>query len=100
MAMSKEERKHFLEDQELTSEEAAEIAEEFTDAAEECDLTVVCIFDNAIDLGSNYLDNVVGTLDHHVAAVLDVEALGNQIAASCDEYAVCKCSGRIVEFKL
>ena len=100
MAMSKEERKHFLEDQELTSEEAAEIAEEFTDAAEECDLTVVCIFDNATELGSNYLDNVVGTLDHHVAAVLNVEELGKQIAASCEEYAVCKCSGRVVEFQL
>lgn len=31
-------------------------------------------------------DNVVGDLDHHIAAVLDYTVLGRQIANSCEEY--------------
>lgn len=34
-------------------------------------MVIVAIFDSAFDLGNNYIDNVVGELDHHIDAVLD-----------------------------
>ena len=47
----------------------------------------------------NYIDNVLENLDHHIDAVLDYSALGEQIADSDDEY-VSLSSGRIIEFEL
>ena len=72
---------------------------EFNDNVTEDDLHIVAIVDSAYDLASNYIDNVVGELDHHIEAVLDYTELGNHIAENGDEY-VTLSSGRIVEFEL
>lgn len=55
--------------------------------------------DSTYDLGVYYIDNVVGTLDHHVSAVLDYAELGKEIADTDDEYLLLT-SGRIIEFKM
>ena len=52
-----------------------------------------------LPLISEKINNVVGKLDHHIDAVLDYSALGEQIAESDNEY-VSLSSGRIVEFEL
>ena len=79
---------------EISSEE---ITEEVVEG--ENDLVIVAIFDSAFDLGNNYVDNVVGELDHHIDAVLDYTALGEHLAENCDEYLLLD-SGRIIEFEL
>lgn len=63
------------------------------------DLTIVTIFDSAISLGEDYLEKVVGDLDHHVSAVLDRQLFGEHIAYTCDEYLVLE-NGRIIQFEL
>ena len=40
------------------------------------DLMIVTIFDSAISLGEDYLEKVVGELDHHISAVLDRQIIG------------------------
>lgn len=55
----------------LTKEEAEEVLEinpEMEDASE-----VVSIYSSIGELGQYYLDNVVGSLDQHIEAVLDVK---------------------------
>lgn len=89
----------YLLEQGVWEREVNEVLSNFNDDATEEDMVIVGIFDSAYDLGSNYIDNVIGTLDHHVDAVLDYSALGEQIANSCEEYLILE-SGRIIEFEL
>lgn len=89
----------YLLEQGVWEREVNEVLSSFNDDATEEDMIIVGIFDSAYDLGSNYIDNVIGTLDHHVDAVLDYSALGEQIANSCEEYLILE-SGRIIEFEL
>lgn len=94
-----EELKEYLLEQGIWEREVDELLGNFSQEVSEDDLNIVAIFDSAVDLGQNYIDNVVGELDHHINSVLDYTALGEQIAESCDEY-VSLSSGRIVEFEL
>lgn len=89
----------YLLEQGVWKREVDEVLSSFNADATEEDMVIVTIFDSAYDLGCNYIDNVIGTLDHHIDAVLDYSALGEQIANSCEEYLILK-SGRIIEFKL
>ena len=89
----------YLLEQGVWEREVDEVLSSFNDDATEEDMVIATIFDSAYDLGSNYIDNVVGTLDHHIDAVLDYSALGEQIANSCEEYLILE-SGRIIEFEL
>ena len=82
-----------------TEREVDELLGNFNDNVTEDDLHIVAIFDSAYDLASNYIDNVIGELDHHIEAVLDYTELGNHIAENGDEYVVLS-YGRIVEFEL
>ena len=91
--------REYLLEQGVWEREVDEVLSSFNDDATEEDMVIVEIFDSAYDLGSNYIDNVIGTLDHHVDAVLDYSALGEQIVNSCEEYLILK-SGRIIEFEL
>ncbi|MCM1178659.1 MAG: hypothetical protein NC347_00245 [Clostridium sp.] len=91
--------KKYLIEQGIWEQEVDELLSNFRENVTEEDIIIVGIFDTAFDLGSNYIDNVVGTLDHHIESVLDYSALGEQIANSCDEYLLLE-SGRIIEFKI
>ena len=57
------------------------------------------IYDSAFDLAEVYIENRFDELDHHIAAVLSYEELGDEIAESCDEY-IKLSDGRIIEFEL
>ena len=94
-----EELREYLLEQGVWGREVDELLSEFNDNVIEDDLHIVAIFDSAYDLASNYIDNVVGELDHHIEVVLDYTELGNHIAENGDEY-VTLSSGRIVEFEL
>ena len=94
-----EELKEYLLEQGIWEREVDELLSNFDQDVSEDDLNIAAIFDSAADLGENYIDNVVGELDHHINVVLDYSALGEQIAGSDDEY-VSLSSGRIVEFEL
>lgn len=94
-----EELREYLLEQGILEREVDELLSNFTQDVSEDDLNIAAIFDSAADLGENYINNVVGELDHHIDAVLDYSALGEQIAGSNDEY-VSLSSGRIVEFEL
>ena len=94
-----EELREYLLDQDIWEREVDELLGNFNDNVTEDDLHIVAIFDSAYDLASNYVDNVIGELDHHIEAVLDYTELGNHIAENGDEYVVLS-SGRIVEFEL
>lgn len=78
----------------LRDDEKQEILNEFEDEVE-----VDSIFETAEELGQYYLDNVVGSLDRHIEAVLDIAALGEEIADSDDEYYQLQ-SGRIIGMEL
>ena len=78
----------------LREDEKQEILNEFEDEVE-----VDSIFETAEELGQYYLDNVVGSLDRHIEAVLDIAALGEEIADSDDEYYQLQ-SGRIIGMEL
>lgn len=93
------ELKEYLEAQDVWEREAEELLGKFDNNVTKDDLHVVAIFDSAYDLGENYVDNVVGELDHHVKAVLDYAELGEHLADSCEEYFLLS-SGRIIEFEL
>ena len=95
----REELREYLLDQDIWEREVDELLGNFNDNVTEDDLYIVAIFDSAYDLASNYIDNVIGELDHHIEAVLDYTELGNHIAENGDEYVVLS-SGRIVEFEL
>lgn len=94
-----EELREYLLEQGIWEREVDELLSNFSQDVTEDDLNIVAIFDSSTDLGENYIDNVLGNLDHHIDAVLDYSALGEQIADSDDEY-VSLSSGRIIEFEL
>lgn len=94
-----EKLKKYLLEQYVWEREVDEILSNFKEDVTEDDLNIVEIFDSAFDLGKDYIDKVVGTLDHHVDAVLDYSELGQHIANSCEEYMILE-SGRIIEFEL
>ena len=89
----------YLLNQGVWEREIDEILENFNNDATKDDMVIVAIFDSAFDLANNYIDNVIGTLDHHIDAVLDYSALGEHIANNSDEYLILE-SGRIIEFEL
>ena len=89
----------FLLEQGVWEREIEDVLSNFNNDVTEDDLVIVAIFDSAFDLGNNYVDNVVGELDHHIDAVLDYTELGEHLAESCDEYLLLD-SGRIIEFEL
>lgn len=91
--------KEFLLEQGVWETEIDDVFEAFNNQVNEKDLQIVVIFDSLYELGENYLNNIVGELDHHVNAVLDITELGKQLADSCDEYLLLK-NGRVVEFEL
>ena len=81
--------KQYLLQQGVWENEAKEVLSNFREDVEvnEEDATIVEIFDSAWSLGEDYLNKVVGTLDHHV------------YADTCDEYMKLS-DGRIIEFEL
>lgn len=90
----------YLLEQGVWEQEIDEILANFPEDVSEEDLEIVNIFDTAFDLGNNYIDNVVGTLDRYIEAVLDYSELGRHIADVCDEYLYVEATGRIVEFQM
>ena len=94
-----EELREYLLEQGVWEREVDEVLGNFNDNVTEDDLVISAIFDSAFDLGSNYIDNTVGELDHHIEAVLDYSELGKHIAESDDEYLLLD-SGRIIEFEM
>ena len=93
------ELKEYLLEQGVWEREVDEVLGNFNNDTTEDDLVIVAIFDSAFDLGSNYIDNTIGELDHHIDAVLDYSELGRHIAESDDEYLLLD-SGRIIEFEM
>ena len=91
--------REYLINQGVWENETDEILEDFSDEVTEDDLKIVRIYDSPFELANTYINNVIGELDHHVAAVLDYIELGKHLACSCDEYFPLK-SGRIIEFQL
>ena len=91
--------KDYLLEQGIWEREIDEVLSNFGANVTEDDIVISTIFDSAWDLGNNYIDNVVGTLDHHIDAVLDYSALGEHIANNDDEYLLLS-SGRIIEFEM
>lgn len=89
----------YLLEQGIWEREIDEVLGNFNDDVTEDDLVVVAIFDSVFDLGSNYIDNVIGNLNHHIDAVLDYSELGRHIAENDDEYLLLS-SGRVIEFEL
>ena len=61
-----EELREYLLDQDIWEREVDELLGNFNDNATEDDLHIVAIFDSAYDLASNYIDNVIGELDHQI----------------------------------
>lgn len=99
--MTREEGRQFLIEQGVRETEVDFVMSAFSEAKEftKEDLTIVTIFDSVIDLGEDYLEKVVGDLDHHISAVLDRQLLGEHIAYTCEEYLVLE-DGRIIQFEL
>lgn len=95
----KDEFKKVLIEQGVWESEVDEILDNFSDTISEDDLQISSIFNSTCNLGTYYIDNVVGNLDHHVSAVLDYAELGKEIADTDDEYLLLT-SGRIIEFKM
>ena len=89
----------YLLEQGVWEREIDEVLGNFKSDATEDDLVIVAIFDSVYDLGSHYIDNVIGTLNYHIDAVLDYSELGRHIAENDDEYLLLD-SGRIIEFEL
>lgn len=78
----------------LTAEEQLELENEFED-----EVVVSAVFEDAEELGNYYMDNVVGSIDRHVEAIISMSALGEKIAEDDDEYYTLS-SGRIVGIEL
>lgn len=99
--MKREELRQYLLEKGVWENEAEEVLANFREDVDfkEEDATIVEIFDSAWSLGEDYLDKVVGTLDHHVYAVLDLSELGDHLAESCDEYMKLS-DGRIIQFEI
>lgn len=99
--MTREEGRQFLIEQGVRETKVDFVISVFSGANEftKEDLTIVTIFNSAVSLGEDYLEKVVGELDHHVSAVLDRQLLGEHIACTCEEYLVLE-DGRIIQFEL
>ena len=97
--MLKEERKLFFLNQGLTIEESSELANEFSDSADESDLTVVRIFDNLVELGEKCLEDSDELVIHQMLEDDFLEDLGQDALDECDKYICCECTGRIIEFQ-
>lgn len=95
----KDEFKEILIEQGVWEREVDEVLGNFSGNISEDNLQISSIFDSAYDLGEQYIDNVVGTLDRHISAVLDYAELGKEIADTDDEYLLLS-SGRIIEFEI
>ena len=91
--------KKYLLEKGVWESEVDEVISSFVEGTTADDVVIVGIYDSAFDLGSTYIDNVVGELDHHVDAVLNYSDLGEHLAESCEEYLMLE-SGRIIEFEL
>lgn len=78
--------------------EIDEVLSDFYEDVTEDDIVIVKIFDSAYDLGNDYINNVVGTLDYHIDAVLDYSELGEHIANNDEDVYLILESGRIIEF--
>lgn len=96
----KKELREYLISQGIWEREVDELLSCFNDDVSEDDLCISSIFDSAFDLASNYIDNVICTLDPHIEAVIDYTELGKNIAESDDEYILLSSSGRIIEFTI
>lgn len=99
MKKDKEKLREFLLDQDVWDREVDEILDDFTNDVTVDDLKIVVIFNSLYDLAENYIDSVIGSLDHYIDSVLDYEELGKRIAENGDEYMILS-TGRIVEFEL
>ena len=93
-----EELREILLDQGIWEREIDDVLSHFDEDVTEDDLVVSAIFDSAFDLGQYYIDNCVDELDQHIAAVLDISKLGQEIANEDEAYVILD-SGRIVEFE-
>lgn len=99
MKKDREKLREFLLDQDVWDREVDEILDDFTNDVTVDDLKIVVIFNSLYDLAENYIDSVIGSLDHYIDSVLDYEELGKRIAENGDEYMILS-TGRIVEFEL
>ena len=88
----------YLMKQGIWERETAEILENFNDDVTEDDLIVSAIYDSVYELGERHINNVVGTLDPYVNAVLDYSTLGKYIAENEDDLYLLE-SGRVVRFE-
>ena len=86
-------------EQGVWEQEVDEVLDNFGKDVDADDVVVSAIFDSAFDLGENYIDNVVGQMDHHIEAVLNYTELGEEIADNDDEYLLLS-TGRIIEFEM
>lgn len=93
-----EELREILLDQGIWEREINDLLSHFDENVTEDDLVVSAIFDSAFDLGQYYIDNCVDELDLHIAAVLDISKLGEEIANEDEAYVILE-SGRIIEFE-
>lgn len=89
----------YLMKQGIWERETAEILENFNDDVTEDDLIVSAIYDSVYELGERHINNVVGTLDPYVNAVLDYSTLGKYIAENEDDLYLLE-SGRVVRFEM
>lgn len=99
MKKDREKLREFLLDQNVWEVEVDEILDDFNEDVTVDDLKIVAIFNSLYDLAENYIENVIGSLDYYINAVLDYEELGRRIAENGDEYMILS-TGRIVEFEL
>lgn len=95
-----EEMKKFLIEQGIWEREVDEVLSNFPeDSVSEDDLNIVSIHSSLHDLADAYIDDVVGTLDPLIDAVLDYNELGRKIVEDGDEYLLLN-SGRVVAFSI
>ena len=99
MKNNRDELIKFLLEQDVWEKEVDEVLDNFNENITLDDLKIVAIFDSAYDLAENYIDNVIGSLDHYIDSVLEYDELGKKIAENGDEYLLLS-TGRIIEFEL
>lgn len=90
-------RRHLLE-QGIWDKEVDEVIENFNNPSID-DLNIIVVYDSAFELGRSYIDYNVGSIDHHIEAVLNYTELGKEIADTDDEYLALS-SGRIIKFDI
>lgn len=99
MKKDRESLREFLLNQDVWDREVDEILDDFNEDVTLNDLKIVAIFQSSSDLAENYIENVIGSLDHYIDSVLNYEELGKRIAENGDEYMILS-TGRIIEFEL